>query len=94
MFFAARRNSWVERGPDGNLQEARHAPVDSRDHYVEGEKRSVREVVIEVDKERTGLHREPEVTKLRESLPTLLQVERSSGFLTCMWRPERAVVRM
>ncbi|KAJ9613318.1 hypothetical protein H2200_003260 [Cladophialophora chaetospira] len=80
MFFAGRRNSWVERGPDGHLQEARYAPAEDearvRARAGDREKRPEHEVVIEVDREHARLERDPEVTRLRQSLPSFQQVER------------------
>jgi hypothetical protein len=76
MFFAGRRNSWIERGPDGHLREARHAPVEPQASERETEKRRDREVVIEVDREHARLERDPEVAHLRQNLPSFQQVER------------------
>ena len=64
----------------GNLQEARRAAVEDeariRGLVAETEKRGDREVVIEVDRERDRLERDPEVAHLRQNLPTFQQVER------------------
>ena len=80
MFFAGRRDSWVQRDADGHLQEVRHAPVEDqarvRAPVGEREKRPDHEVVIEVDREHARLERDPEVAHLRQHLPTFQQVER------------------
>ncbi|KAJ9625998.1 hypothetical protein H2204_010297 [Knufia peltigerae] len=80
MFYAGRRNSWVERGPDGRLREARHLPPEEEVHLPRrGEKRYGNdEVVIEVPdaSSPSPVFETQEVRLLRRNLPSFGEIER------------------